>query len=259
MPKIPAIKLAAFGFLAGATLAVAYTALGPAVNVEGGLTAPGRSVAGGVYSADYGPLYLRLSGSYLPAPPLPPHARDWPPPSPPTDDRGYATGEALGAYALGGTAGLGPGLYYKFTRGQRYYHKHIYGPTIESWMEDYVAFKYDLYAVATYRRRAEGKGTAVLWAGPGLFHFRRHGLRTYYYSDFYNPENYLEIITPLETRLTAVAAGAGVDLRSDFATHVGVYASARATFRLANIRLEGWDRDEPNGNIAFTGSFFFGW
>ena len=259
MPKILAIQLAALSFLAGATLAGAYTAFGPTVSFEGGSTTPARSVAGGVYSADYGPLYLRLSGSYLPMPPLPPYARDWPPPSPPTDDRGYATGEALGAYATGGVGGLGPGLYYKFTRGQRHYFYHKYTHIIESKTEDYVAFKYDLYAVATYRRRAEGKGTAVLWAGPGLFHFRRHGLRTYYYSDFYNPENYLEIITPLETRLTALAAGAGVDLRSDFATHVGVYASARATFRLANIRLEGWDRDEPNGNIAFTGSFFFGW
>jgi hypothetical protein len=255
----PIARLAALALLAGAPLAGAYTALGPTVNVEGGLPDPGRSVAGGVYSADYGPLYLRISGSYFPMPLLPEYARDWPPPSPPTDDRGYATCEALGAYAFGGTAGLGPGLYCKFARGQRYYHKHIYGPTIESWMENYVAFKYDVLAVATYRRQVEGKGTAVLWAGPGLFHFRRHGLRTYYYSDFYNPENYLEIITPLDTRLTAVAAGAGAELRSDFARHVGVYASIRAVFRLANIRLEGWDRDEPQGNIAFTGSFFFGW
>lgn len=259
MPLARGFKLAVLAFFAGAAFAGAYTALGPTVGVEGGLPAPGRLVAGGVYSAGYGPLYLRINGSYMPMPAPPEHAPDWPPPSPPTDDRGYASCEALGAYAFGGIADLGPGLYYKFGRGERDYFYHKVSHVIESRSEDYVAFKHDALAVATFRRRVEGKGTAVVWGGPGLSHFRRHGFRYYMYSDFYNPENTYEVFTPLDTRLTAVTVGAGADLRSDFARHVGVYASIRAVFRLANIRLKGYDRDLPDANIALTGSFFFGW
>jgi hypothetical protein len=258
MPSARAGKLAALAFFSGAAFAGAYTALGPAVSVEGGVPAQGKLVAGGVYSGDYGPLYLRVNGAYSPMPPPPTHARDWPPPSE-NDDRGYASCEALGAYFLGGPAGPGPGFYYKFARGVRDYYYHRVSHIIESREKDYVAFKHDFLAVAAYRLRAEGKGTTVLWGGAGLSHFRRRGLHYYWWSDFYNPENTYEKSTCLDTRLTALAAGAGVDLRTGFARHFGFNGSARAVFRVVDLSLQGHDGDKPDANITLAGGCFFGW
>lgn len=252
-------KIAALALLAGATLAGAYTAFGPTVGVDSGLPAPGSLVAGGFYSGDYGPFYVRISGAYLPFPPQPTHYQDWPPPSPPTDDRGYASSELIGAHFPGSFQPLGLGIYYKFGRGQRYYHKHIYGPTIESWMENYVAFKHDVQAVAAYRVWTDANKKAVVWGGLGLSHFRRHGLRTYYYSDFYNPENYLEIITPLDTRLTSLAAGVGIEFRVRFAGPFGFYGSARGVVPIADIYLQGYDRSRPGANVALTWGGLVGW
>jgi len=259
MPATISFRLATLAFFAGAVLAGAYTALGPALNLDGGLPAPAKPVIGGAYFGAYGPLYARITGAYSPMPPPPEYSRDWPPPSPPTDDRGYASCEALGAYVPGGPAALGPGLYYSFKRGERDYHKFIYGPTIESWMENYVAFKHDALAVAAYRLRVGGKGTAVLWGGAGVSHFRRRGLYHYWWSDFYNPEYIYEETICLDTRLTALAAGAGGDLRSGFARHYGFNASLRAVFLVADLSRQGYDGDNPTANAALALGFFVGW
>ncbi|UCH79396.1 MAG: hypothetical protein JSU81_05445 [Candidatus Coatesbacteria bacterium] len=259
MALVPAVRLAALAFLAGAAFAGADTALGPTVSLAGNFSVQGKAVAGGFYSGNYGPFYVRVCAAYSPMPASPTYSQDWPPSSPPTDDRGYASCELLGAHFADGSRALGLGGFYKFSRGRKDYDYYFYGPTIESLQENYVAFKHDIVAVGGCRVHAEGKGTAVVWGGLGVSHFRRHGLRRHWWSDFYNPENTYEVITPLDTQLTTLAAGVGVDVRARFAGPFGAYGSARGVAPLANIYLQGYDRAEPGASIAFTAGGLVGW
>ena len=252
------IEFAGLAFLAAAAPAAADTGFGPTVGVDSGLPAHGNAIAGLLYASDYGTLYLRVNGAYSPMPPPPPHAPDWPPPSE-REDRGYASCELLGAHFPGGSAALGLGLYYKFGRGESDYSYSDSGPIIISRTEDFVAFKHDALAVAACRIWAAGKRTAVAWGGVGLSHFRRHGLRYYYASDYYEPEYTYEVFTPLDTRLTSLAAGVGIDVRVRFAGPFGAYGYARGVVPVADIYLQGYDRSEPGANVAFAAGGLVGW
>jgi hypothetical protein len=252
------VGLAALAFLAGVTFAAAETALGPALSYEGGFPAPGKVAFGGAFFGDYGPFYFRISGAYSPMPSREEGYADWPPASE-TDDRGYAAGEVLGVYSLGGATGLGPGFYYGFGRSVRDYYYYIYGPTLTLETEDFVAFQHDFLAVAACRLQAEGTGKAVVWAGAGVSRFLRSGLLYSWYSDFYNPEYTYEESTSLDTRLTALAIGVGGDIRSGFAKHFGIYASTRFLFPTVDLSLTGYDGDKPDPNVALAGGFFVAW
>ncbi len=252
------ILSAAIAFAVGASLAGAFTAFGPVVNLEVGFPAPGKLAVGGSFFGDYGPAYVRIYGAYSPMPAPPEIHRDWPPPSE-RDDRGYASCEAFGAYFSGGSAAFGPAFYYRFGRGVRDYYYHAYGPTITNLTEDYVSFQHDFFGAAAYRLRAEGKGTAVVWGGVGLSRFVRSGLLYSWYSDYYNPEKTYEIVTPLDTGSVGLAAAAGGDLRSGFARHFGLFGSARFVLPLADLHLRGYDAEQPDVNVALTGGVFVGW
>jgi hypothetical protein len=56
-----------------------------------------------------------------------------------------------------------------------------------------------------------------------------------------------------------LAAAAGGDLRSGFATHFGLFGSARFVLPFADLHLRGYDAEQPDANVALTGGGFVAW